>query len=314
MLNENFKKIIKNKIEYYRQKHIYKISFGLWTIVCGSVLAIFVLYYGVLGGVLNSHIRKNLDYPSKEVEGLKTTGLATVLINQEVFENLWTPNLPFIFPTYFLDNLPNFQLGEMSAISNVISSFSYLAGRDEKIASAAAYLKYPGDIWMFDKSGVLPVPSSTSQYKKGRKDLLRSNPLVYGLDLNNYSLGIILRNISKDLKESLVKVDTHIVEESSSWFDFKADNVFYYNQGKTYAYALFLRTLAEDYKQVLVEKNLYADFTSLIKALEDASQIDPMIVRNGDDNSSLAPNHLYVLGYYIQKALIKFSTIERGLK
>lgn len=100
-----------------------------------------------------------------------TVEMMSFLIKREVSDKMWTPNLPFIFPSYVLDNMPNFQLGLMSAVSNVSSSFA--AKVDQTIApekelplkTAAELLKYPGTIWMFSPQNKLlrflpPTPST----------------------------------------------------------------------------------------------------------------------------------------------------------
>ena len=91
-------------------------------------------------------------------------------------------------------------------------------------------------------------------------------------------------------------------EESTSWTDFKADNVFYYNQGKAYAYYLLLKALGNDYKDVLVDKNAYILWTRSLKALEDGAVLDSLFIRNAELNSLAAPNHLQYLAYYLVKA------------
>ena len=115
-------------------------------------------------------------------------------------------------------------------------------------------------------------------------------------------LVFILKRINTNLKKSLDSIDNQIREESTSWTDFKADDIFYYNQGKAYAYYLLLKAIGHDYKDILVEKNIYILWTKTLKALEDASKIDAFSIRNAELNSLTAPNHLVYLAYYIEKA------------
>ena len=91
-------------------------------------------------------------------------------------------------------------------------------------------------------------------------------------------------------------------ENSADFIDNKADDVFYYGQGKAYAYYLLFNALGRDYKEIIVKKDAYGIWTSMLKALEDASKINPSVIRNGRLDSFGAPNHLAALGFYILKA------------
>ena len=74
------------------------------------------------------------------------------IINREVSGKMWTPNLPFFFPSYFLDNMPNFQLGMISSVSCLAQAMSQRLTRsiDDKremhLAEAAKLLQYPGNV------------------------------------------------------------------------------------------------------------------------------------------------------------------------
>ena len=63
-----------------------------------------------------------------------------------------------------------------------------------------------------------------------------------------------------------------------------------------------LKAIGHDYKDILVEKNVYILWTKTLKALEDASKIDAFSIRNAELNSLTAPNHLVYLAYYMEKA------------
>ncbi len=265
------------------------------------------IYYGLIGAVFNSEIRKNIDIKPKEIAGLKTLGVANHIIEKEVQENLWTPSLPVFFPTYFLDNLPNFQLGEIKAVNIVVKAINSLAKSDRKLDKASELLSYNGRVWMFEKGGVLPVPSAASQYKKGRVLLRKSNPLDNGFKIDEESFLFVIKKIERSLAHSLKDIDSAYREDEN------IDDAFYYNQGKIYVYALFLQALSHDYKNILIETNLYEPMTTAIKALEDATEISPSVVKNSDKSSGAA-NHLYNMGYYLQKALSKLNIIKAGLK
>ncbi len=283
-----------------------------WRVLLVSLIAFICLYYP-LGGLWLQNIDKTTDYEIniKNPQQSSAVEMASFIINREVNEKMWTPNLPFFFPTFFLDNMPEFQLGIIKATSNVVSAMArrldtpIVSEADEPhLKTAGKLLKYDGHIWMFSPTNSFtPVPSAHSQYRKARKQLIKFNQQLNAGSIPFYrnptDLAYILTRINKDLNTSVEKLDSQIREESGSWTDFKADNVFYYNQGKAYAYYLLLKALGNDYKDILVDKDAYLLWTRSLKALEDASKLDSLYIRNAQLNSMAAPNHLQYLAYFM---------------
>lgn len=287
-----------------------------WHVLLLSLLAFVFLYYP-LGSLIINKVDKTTDYEINKTvpQQSATVEMMSFLINREVNQNLWTPNLPFFFPSYMLDNMPSFQLGMISGISTVANTMSnrldsaISQGNEElHLKNAAKLLKYDGRIWMFSAhNNFSPVPSAHSQYRKARKQLMKFNQDLSSGQTAFYKspadLSYFLSKINKDLYRSLGKLESQIREENTSFTDFKADNVFYYNQGKLYAYYLLLKALGVDYKDIIVEKSAYQLWTTSIKAAEDGSILDSFYIRNGEQSSLTAPNHLQYLAYYILKTI-----------
>ena len=126
-----------------------------WQVLLLVSAAVIFLYYP-LGGWLMNDINTNTEYEinNKHNEQSAAIAMNAFLVNREVNEKMWTPNLPFFFPSYFLDNMPNFQMGIISSVSNVTTA---LSKRLEKtiaenealhLEEAAKLLRYPGTIWI----------------------------------------------------------------------------------------------------------------------------------------------------------------------
>ena len=298
-----------------------------WQLLVISIAALFLLYYP-LGGLLVSNIDRNTTYDINEghPEQSSTVEMESFIINREVNDKIWTPKLPFFYPSYFLDNMPNFQLGMFNGLSKFASSFAKrhaprIKDNEEEsdLTAAAELLRYPGTIWMFSSENKLLLsPSANNQYRKARRHLINYNKKLSNGELTFYKtpadLAYILNKTGINLNKSSEILENHIREESSSWWDNKADNVFYYQQGKAYTYYLLLKALGNDYKEIIVNAELYPEWTSLLKALEDAASVQPFVVRNGEINSLTAPNHLSYLNMYINKAYGKISRIVQKLK
>lgn len=286
-----------------------------WHTMIIALAGLVFLYYPI-GGLLVSNIDRNTAYEINEnhPEQSATVEMITFIINREVNEKIWSPNLPFFYPSYFLDNMPNFQLGMFDALSKFTSSFTKridkkISGSEDKsdLKMAAELLRYPGTVWMFSaENKLLLAPSANNQYRRARRLLINfNNNLGNGRETFYKSptdLAYILNKSRINLTRSSSLLEGYIREESSSWLDTKADDIFYYQQGKAYAYYLLFKALGSDYKDIIVAADQYRNWISLLKALEEASSIQPMVIRNGELNSLTAPNHLSYLNMYIIKA------------
>ena len=299
-------------------------SWGRLLAIVGGL--VFCLYYPI-GAYLIHHIDKNVDYdvrPDKSTQSA-TVEMAASIINREVNENMWTPNLPFFFPSYFMDDMPNFQLGVISAVQTSVSALSQKispdnvpADKDYPLKAAAELLSYPGTIWLLDpQNKIKPVPSSARQYRKARRELLLFNQkLAQGEALfyrSPQDLAFILKKMSAVLKKSEQDLAVQVREYSSAFWDMKADDVFFFVQGQAYGFLLMMKALAVDYREQIVDLGLHEEWTHLLKALENGVLISPWWVRNADENSSFAPNHLDYLRLYLLKAQILADKLQRRL-
>lgn len=225
-----------------------------WPKAFAAAVALLVLSYYPLGGLLSENIDRTPDYNLTRESEQQSLTVETMrfLINREVNENLWTANLPPFFPSYFLDNMPNYQQGIVSALAvtaAVIGEETQCPenGREKAVMNGAAeLLKYPGNVWLFAPDNKLKIaPSSASQYRKARKLLRDYNRLLpagrcfWARDYVN--MRGLIKAVKRDLYKTAEKLETQIAEHSSDWTDFRADDLFYYSQGKIYAYMLILK-------------------------------------------------------------------------
>jgi len=300
-------------LKTYIQK-VYEGLFGTWFKRIGGVLIIVIALYYPLGGAWIENIDKTFGHEFKVAENQSVT-LETMsfLINREVNQHMWTPNLPLFFPSYFHDNMQNYQIGIMEAMAVVAKPVSAQVQclNEPKAAThmteAARLLAYPGDVWLFSPDNRLKIaPSSGSQYRRARKRLIDFNKALGNKtcvwERTPKNLSVILTRIGRDLEKSTEAMETHVMETRADWFDFRSDDIFYQMQGRAYTYALLLKSLGHDYKQVLLDNEMYASWTKLIRTLENGVELSPPIVRNGELSAVFSPNHLMTLGYYTTKA------------
>ena len=291
-------------------------------IVLGITCFIF-LYYPI-GGWLIHNTDTPIYEPKNQNNNLHVIDAISHLVNQEVRQKIWTPNLPIIFPSYFLDNMPNFQLGVISAISTTANSLKQLKYNSvntsvkDNLTEAAELFQYPGTIWLISpQNHLLPATSSNTQYKKAKRKLddvnkeIASNKAVIPFSVDNFT--IMISYIKKDLNALIKTNASHVRENQNSFFDFKVDNYFYFSFGKIYAYLQIAKAIGYDFKEVLIKHDIYQYWTKFLNLFEQLLKIEPLIIRNAPLNSSFAPNHLTTINFYIANAVNYLNNILNRL-
>lgn len=299
------KRVCKSAFSYIRRS---------WKSIAVVVPVFLVLYY-VIGGYVTNTIDKDTSVEIKsDDQGFDFVATGAFLIKREVDDHMWTPNLPFIFPGYVLDNMPSFQTGILHSVKTSVKSLSSVYETDD-INQALKLLKYPTNIWILSKGENLALaPSSGAQYRKARKEMLNFNKNTDFAASDNKKVFLsFLTAMEKDLKKITDNIENQVREFSVDWIDFRADNIFYLNQGKIYGHYILLKAASQDFKHLIIETKQYEKLTSLLKYLEDAIMLNPIIVRNGQIESITGSNHLMVLNYYIAKSCYILNQIKDNI-
>ena len=71
-----------------------------------------------------------------------------------------------------------------------------------------------------------------------------------------------------------------------------------------YAYYLLLKAMSNDFKETLLQNELYALWTALLRTVEDAVLLAPSVVRNAKPDTIMAANHLIAINYYTIKSVV----------
>ncbi|WP_374379988.1 DUF2333 family protein [Dongia sp.] len=288
----------------------------------GALLAILLLYYPV-GAFISHKINDDPNFrpPAIPPEASQTVAMASALLDREVNGTTWPANSPWFFPGAILDNMPNFQSGEIQALQRVVTEFRDQIGRargtsstDRALQDAAAYLNNQPDIWYIDLSrSWAPMKPSESYYNDAIKALndfngrLTRGDAVFERRADN--LLSTLDRIGKDLGAASNDIDKEIDEQSGAWFDLNADDIFYRNKGELYAYGLLLRALGQDFKSVLAEKGASNIWDRMVGSMMEGAALEPWIVINGRPASLAQPNHLAEQGFYLLRARAQLEEI-----
>lgn len=253
-----------------------------WKSIAVIFPCVIAVYYG-LGSYFSENIDKKLQFAPKVEGGSAVQETISQLIEREIDKHMYTPNLPFLFPAYILDNMPAYQTGIILSLSNVLHTFS-LDTADENLKKTDELLAYPVDVWLFSKTKDFRLePSSPAQYRKARQYLLKIKPETF------YNLKKWFEALSQDLSVNEKELWTAIQSESF----LKADDAFYRAQGRLYVVYVLLKAIEKEEKIAL--QNVY-------EPLEQAILSEPFVVRNGRFGSSFVPNHLLELAYLTLKS------------
>jgi hypothetical protein len=281
------------------------------------VLALLVIFVLVVM-IVNSrkpgyHALEGMD---KTVKGAHFVGINQALV-QDMADN-WLPNDIF-WPTVFLDNMPNFQIGVLEVVrynTRVLrDNLSRMRTTDKLDPNAeAAFTALSNDPkkWWF--------PSAESKWKIAHSHLeayyktlatgkshfyARADNLV---ELLNQYLSLMggantrLINAPRDVQTTL-SVEAEKGENSPGamvnieipWH--KIDDNFYYAQGVAYALYESFRAIRFDFSDVLADKNSLQMADKILEVL-GRCRFEPLIVFNGDPGSIFANHSLNLSGVF----------------
>ena len=264
-------------------------------------------------------------------------GAAFIRTNQALIEQMrdnWLPNDLF-WPTVLLDNMPNFQIGELEVVRyNVrvlrdnLSRMRTTDKLDPSAESAFTALSNDPYKWWF--------PSAESKWKLAYKGLEtfyqsletgkshfypRADNLAELLSQYVSLMGGVntrLINAPRDMKKVLTMDEeaegspksSKMVDINIPWYHI--DDNFYYAQGVAYALYESFKAIRVDFIDVLTDKNS-VELTD--KILENLSRcyFEPLVVFNGDLGSIFA-NHSLNLSGVFNDARQKVSSLIMALK
>ena len=290
----------------------------LWRLVkwTALVLLFVMLFYYPVGMLMVHQVNDDSTFGPGDVPagGSRSVAMAAAILDREVNQTSWPANDPWFFPGSMLDNMPNFQKGEIFALQKFAVEFRDQLGRargtssaDPDLQDAASALSNKSDIWVFDLSrSWAPLTPSDSYYRQAVKAFRGYNArLAAGqteFEPRADSLIISLDRISKDLGDASAEIDPRSIQHSGAWIDLDADDKFYLIKGKVYAYALLLRALGEDFSQVIKDKAAEKGLGPHGEQPDHASSLQPLIVINGQPDAMMQPNHLAMEGFYLLRA------------
>lgn len=287
-----------------------------------AVVAVALAGYGA-AVLLAETIDDNPDFapgPVAERES-RAVAMAAQLVFREVDHHKWVANDPFFQPGWALDNMPAFQQGIVATVARFTGEMNTATIRagapDINLERAVGYLKYPGNVWMFDPStSWAPTASSEKQYRSAARNLMLYNEFVATgeslFDRRPEALKALLLRLAADFDAAAADLDAYVAD-GSGLLDTKADDLFYRTKGRLYAHALLLRELGWDFAPLLGQRDLGAAWDSMVVATRRAAALQPLMVTNGAADATLLPSHLASQGFHLLRARQQLAAIAAGL-
>ena len=288
-----------------------------WSKKIGAVLILFSLSYYPIGMLwfhqINDDIYDPIGRPDLSESQSRVVDVVAGLIDREVNQTHWVANDPFFYPGAFLDNMPKFQMGIISACARFSVQLADQLGRtrgsspiDPDLEKANGELQYRGDRWVWDFSeSWLPAQTTEGHYRVALKALRAYNERL-GRGEATYerradNLLATLDRIALDVGSASADLENAIAERAL-FIDTNADDVFYSVKGQMYGYLMILRALETDFAAVIEEKKLKSVFDEMISSLEQGLALDPWVVVNAKPDGQLLPSHLAAQGFYLLRA------------
>jgi len=300
----------------------------------GAIVIAILLLWIAFVMVVNSKkpepiVLKKMDQTIKGMHFIKTN---QALIKQ-MREN-WMPN-DILWPTVLLDNMPNFQIGQLEVIRYNIrvlrDNLSRMRTTDKLDPYAEeAFTSLSNDPykWWF--------PSAESKWRLSyeKLDLFahnlttgkshfypRSDNLIQLLEQHVSLMGGVntrLINAPRDIRNTISIEEQpkngtgagRTVEINIPWR--KIDDNFYYAQGVSYALYESFKAIRTDFMNVLIDKNSLNLMDKIIEDLRRCN-FEPLIVTNGSPASIFA-NHSLNLSGVFNDARQKINSLTLALK
>ncbi len=295
-----------------------------WLKYPAMLLVVVIPLWYLVGGLVYQRINDDVDFRADEAavqEGQsRAVATAAAIVAREI--ERWSPNEQFWSPAITIDNMPNFQLGMVEAVSRFAIEMVDQLGRqrgssasDPDLEKAAGFLRYDGRTWVMD--GWRVTASAERQYGLAVKSFDRYNrrlaagDAVYDRRADN--LIALLERIAADMGASSAALDTRTLESDAGYFDFGADVTYYNVKGKMYAYYLILREISLDFQEVIADKQLESIYQRMLSNMRRAAQMHPLMVSNGAQDGFVMPSHLSALGFYLLRARVQLREVTDTL-
>ena len=299
-----------------------------WRRLVLVVLVLLVLSWPLMA-MLTSRIDDNPAFvpPAPPKGGSATVAMMAGLMENQIDKAGWVANAPIFVPAHMLNNMPNYQIGLVTALGRFAFELEDQIGRergssasDADLSAARSRLQYSPTVWIFKPGTLWPTAPAEGQYRDAVQALRRYNArLAKGeatFDTRPDNLLAALDRIAYDLGAASAELDAQIAgrHKTLGLLDFKADKIFYRTKGKAYGYFMVLKALRTDFDGVIAQRDTKDLYAKMLQELQRAAIMQPLVVDNGTIAGQFYPNHLANQGFFLMRARTKLRELTDILK
>lgn len=212
--------------------------------------------------------------------------------------------------TPFLDNKAAFELGINEIIRRVAQESVDRLGRlrgtsqiDQDLQDARQSVYYNEDFWYFSLDPFGPKSPTPTSYRSAVKALNAFNDRLGSckatFDPRADNLLRFLDQMSNAIGSTSDILNDRINASNAGWFDFRADDRFWFTYGQLYALNGIMAAARSDFRDVVTERNVTKTWDEMTVQLRNALDMRPWIISNGGEASFLMPSHLATMGFYL---------------
>jgi hypothetical protein len=211
--------------------------------------------------------------------------------------------------TPFLDNKASFQRGINQAVRRTTTELADNLGRvrttsqfDADLQDARGNMQFDEETWYFGLNPFGPKTPTPSYYRdaiaklRAFNDRLQSCQAVFDARADN--LKIYLDRIASDIGGTSALIKDRSENYNYGFFDFRADDRFWFAYGQLYAYYGLMKAAEADFEDVIKQRNLTSLWQTMDAQFVSALRIQPWIIANSREDGLFA-THLTTIGFYI---------------
>ncbi|ESY13691.1 DUF2333 family protein [Mesorhizobium sp. C386A] len=212
--------------------------------------------------------------------------------------------------TPFMDNKASFQRGINQAVRRTATELADNLGRvrttsqiDGDLQDARGNLQFDEETWYFGINPFGPKTPTPSYYRDAVTKLRSFNARLGScqatFDARADNLKQYIDRISSDIGSTSAILKERAENHNNGWFDFRADDRFWFAYGQLYAYYGLMKGAQADFEDVIKEKHLSNLWDTMDAQFVSALRIQPFIIANGREDGWIMPTHLTTMGFYV---------------
>ena len=241
------------------------------------------------------------------------------LIDYNVDENAWISSMLLYKLGFFgirwdytpwLDNQASFQRGVNQAIRRTSIELVDTLGRirgtsqiDQNLQDARGAMQFDEETWYFGLNPFGPKTPTPSFYRAATRDLRAFNERLEAcsavFDARADNLIQFLDRIASDIGSTSAILRERSENFDGGWFDFRADDRFWFAYGQLYGYYGIIHAAGADFEDVIKQRSVKPLWDQTEEQLRAALRIRPFLISNGNESGWIMPSHLATMGFYV---------------